>query len=120
MVKAVTSFGRSGVSDWLVQRVTAVILLSYFAFLAWVLLTGVTYVEWKNLFATTWMRVFSLMAVLSLGSHAWIGMWSVLTDYITERMLGSKGNALRIGAQLLCSLALFVYVIWGVQILWGN
>lgn len=120
MVKAVTSFGRSGVSDWLVQRVSAVILLAYFGFIAYVLLSGVTYAEWKHLFDATWMRLFSLMAVLSLGAHAWIGMWSVLTDYLTERMLGSKGNVLRIGAQLLCSLVLFVYVIWGIQILWGN
>ncbi len=120
MVKAVTSFGRSGVSDWLVQRVSAVILLAYFAFLAVVLLSGVSYVEWKSLFGSTWMRVFSLMALLSLGAHAWIGMWSVLTDYLTERMLGSKGNVMRIAAQLACSLVLFVYVIWGVQILWGN
>ncbi|TCO77814.1 succinate dehydrogenase subunit D [Chromatocurvus halotolerans] len=119
MVKVVTSFGRSGVSDWLVQRVSAVILLAYFLFVAWVLLAGVSYTEWKGLFEATWMRVFSLMALLSLGAHAWIGMWSVLTDYLTERMLGSKGNVLRILAQLLTTLALFVYVVWGVQILWG-
>lgn len=120
MVKAITSFGRSGVSDWLVQRVTAVILLAYFLFIAWVLLAGVSYTEWKSLFEATWMRVFSLMALLSLGAHAWIGIWSVLTDYLTERMLGNTGNILRIGAQLLTSLVLFVYVVWGVQILWGN
>ena len=29
MVKAVTSFGRSGLSDWLVQRVSGVILLAF-------------------------------------------------------------------------------------------
>jgi succinate dehydrogenase / fumarate reductase membrane anchor subunit len=120
MVKAVTSFGRSGVSDWLVQRVSAVILLAYFAYLAAVLLGGVTYSEWNALFDATWMRIFSLMALLALAAHAWIGMWSVLTDYLTERLMGTKGNVLRIGAQLLVSGALFVYVIWGVQILWGN
>ena len=30
MVRSVTSFGRSGLSDWLVQRVSGVILLAYF------------------------------------------------------------------------------------------
>ena len=29
MVRAVTSFGRSGLSDWLLQRFTAVVLLAY-------------------------------------------------------------------------------------------
>ena len=120
MVKAVTNFGRSGVSDWLVQRVSAVILLAYFLFIGWVLLSGVTYLEWRDLFSATWVRVFSLMALLSLGAHAWIGMWSVLTDYLTERTLGDRGNVVRLGAQLICSLLIFVYVIWGVQIIWGN
>ena len=32
MVTAVTSMGRSGLSDWLMQRVTAVILLAYFLY----------------------------------------------------------------------------------------
>ena len=33
MVTAVTSMGRSGLYDWMMQRVTAVILLAYFCFL---------------------------------------------------------------------------------------
>ena len=40
MVTAVTSFGRSGVSDWLVQRVSAVILLAYFLFIGVTLAGG--------------------------------------------------------------------------------
>ena len=65
------------------------------------------------------MRIFSLLAILSLAAHAWIGMWAVLTDYLTERLMGSKGNVLRISAQILCSLTIFVYVVWAIQILWG-
>ncbi len=119
MVTAVTSLSRSGLSDWLVQRVTAVILAAFFAFIALKLVGGVTYAEWAALFAQTWMKVFTLLAVLSLGAHAWIGMWGVFTDYLTERLMGSKGNVLRIGLQLLTSLALVVYVIWAVQIIWS-
>jgi succinate dehydrogenase / fumarate reductase membrane anchor subunit len=119
MVTAVTSFGRSGLSDWLVQRVSGVILLAYFLFLGYVLLGGVDYVGWKALFAQTSVKVFTLMALLSLAAHAWIGMWSVLTDYLTERLMGGTGNVLRISLQLLVVITIFVYVIWGVQILWG-
>jgi succinate dehydrogenase / fumarate reductase membrane anchor subunit len=119
MVTAVTSFGRSGLSDWLVQRVSGVILLAYFLFIGGALLGGVDYVSWKALFAQTWVKVFTLMALLSLAAHAWIGMWSVLTDYLTERLMGSTGNVLRIGLQLAVVIAIFIYVIWGVQILWG-
>jgi succinate dehydrogenase / fumarate reductase membrane anchor subunit len=119
MVTAVTSFSRNGLSDWLVQRVSAFVLLAYFGFLAWVLLSGVDYASWSALYQATWMRIFSLLALLSLAGHAWVGMWSVLTDYLTERTIGPVGNVLRIGAQLLCILLLFILVVWGIQILWA-
>lgn len=119
MVTAVTSFSRSGLSDWLVQRVSAYVLLAYFAFIAFVLLRGVDYAGWSALFDATWMRIFSLLALLALAGHAWVGLWSVLTDYLTERTLGPAGNVLRIGAQLGCILLLFIYVVWGIQILWS-
>ena len=119
MVTAVTSLSRSGLSDWLVQRVTAAILLAFFAFIAIKVAGGVNYAEWSALFDRTWMKIFALLAALSLAAHAWIGMWGVFTDYLTERLMGSKGNVLRIGLQLLTSLALVVYVIWAVQIIWA-
>ena len=119
MVTAVTSMGRSGLYDWLMQRVTAVILLAYFLFVGFVLLSGTDYEAWKTLYSQTWMRIFSLMALLSLGMHAWVGLWAVFTDYLTERMMGKSGNVLRFGAQVLSAIVMFSYLVWGVQILWG-
>ncbi|RLQ22965.1 succinate dehydrogenase, hydrophobic membrane anchor protein [Seongchinamella sediminis] len=119
MVKSVTSFGRSGPTDWLVQRVSGVILLAYFLCIGASLLGGVSYAEWRDMFAGTGMRIFTMLAILALAAHAWIGMWAVGTDYLTERMMGSKGNLLRLAFQIGCNLVLFIYVIWGVQILWG-
>ena len=119
MVTTVTSFGRSGLSDWLLQRVSAVILLAYGVFIVVNVAGGVDYAAWKALFAQTWVRIFSLLAILSLAVHAWIGLWAVFTDYLTERLLGKKGNGLRLACQIGSSLVLFIYVIWTVQILWG-
>ena len=39
MVTSVTSMGRSGLYDWLMQRVTAVILLAYFLYIGCVLVS---------------------------------------------------------------------------------
>ena len=119
MVPSVTSFSRTGLSDWLIQRVTSVILLAYFLLIAYQLMGSVDYTSWMRLFEQTWMKVFTLMAALSLAAHSWIGLWSVFTDYLTERMLGPKGNVIRLVSQLGASLALVGYVIWVVVIIWS-
>ena len=122
MVTAVTSMGRNGLADWVMQRVTAVVLLAYTLFITGVIFFGpsLDYAEWKALFALTWVRVFSLAALLSIAIHAWIGLWSVSTDYLTERLMGPKGNVLRLFFQAFIAIALFTYVVWGIQVLWGN
>ncbi len=119
MVTAVTSMGRSGLYDWLMQRISAVVLLAYFLFVGFIVVSGVDYASWKSLFGQTWMRVFSLMAFISLGVHAWVGVWGVLGDYFTERMMGRAGNPLRFLLQVLCGITMFTYLVWGIQILWG-
>jgi succinate dehydrogenase / fumarate reductase, membrane anchor subunit len=122
MVTAVTSFGRSGLSDWLVQRVTAIILLAYTLLIAGFVFfcSELSYATWTALFTTTWMRIFSLAAVLSIAAHAWIGLWSVSTDYFTERLMGPKGNVIRLAFQAVVAIVLFSYVVWGIEILWSN
>lgn len=120
MVTSVTSMGRSGLYDWLMQRITAVILLAYFLFIGGVVIGGdVNYDGWRELHSHTWMRVFSMLALFSLAMHAWVGLWAVFTDYLTERLMGTTGNVLRFGAQVASAIIMFTYVIWGIQILWG-
>lgn len=121
MVTAVTSFGRSGLYDWLVQRVSAVVMAAYAIFLtAFILCTPeMTYQVWSELYSCLAMRIFSLVTLISIAAHAWIGLWSVLTDYITGRMMGAKAMPLRLLAQVLMGLVTVTYVVWGVEILWG-
>ena len=114
MVASVTNYGRSGVYDHLVQRTSAVIIAVYTLFLFGFVVTSpdLQYAQWHGLFAQTWMKVFSLAALVSICAHAWIGMWTVSTDYI-------KKAAGRFLFQLVCVAAVFVYLVWGIQILWG-
>jgi succinate dehydrogenase / fumarate reductase membrane anchor subunit len=104
------------------QRVAGVILLCYFCFIGFVLVTNpdISYSEWRATFAPTWVRVFSVAALLSLVMHAWIGVWCVLTDYLTPRMLGDKADLLRGLATLASAITLFTYLVWGIDILWGS
>ena len=121
MVTTVTSFGRSGLYDWMVQRASAVVLAAYTFFIAgFILMTPeVTYEQWSGLFDALWVRVFSLGALVSLGVHAWIGLWAVLTDYLTERMMGDRALTIRITMQIILSVINVAYIVWGIEIIWG-
>lgn len=114
MVSSVTNLGRSGVYDHLIQRVSAYILALYTLFLLGFVIDnpGMDYLTWADLFRQTWFRIFSLLALLSIAGHAWVGLWTVITDYIQVAVP-------RFLVQAACGLAMFVYVAWGIQILWG-
>lgn len=114
MVRNVTSLSRSGLRDWLVQRVTAVILALYILFLVGFLMFNqpVTFEVWSALFENGFMRVFSFLALLSMVYHTWVGIWTVFTDYM-------KCPYLRLTLQVMVILALFSYLVWGVVIVWG-
>ena len=121
MVTQVTNFGRSGLSDWLVQRATAVILAAYFVTMVSFLICNpdMSYEQWKEFFDCTAMKAFSTATILAIVSHAWIGLWAVSTDYMTTRLMGTKGTVLRLLFQTFYSVVLFYYLVWGMQILWG-
>jgi len=82
MVTNVTNFSRSGLYDWMAQRVSAVVLAAYFLFLLGYLIAnpGLEYTQWHALFSANWMRIFSLLALVALSVHAWVGMWTISTD----------------------------------------
>lgn len=121
MVTAVTTFGRSGLSDWLIQRFSAIVLASYAVFLTvfLVITPELTYEIWAGLFSQLWMRVFTLLVLLSCAAHGWIGLWGVLTDYVTTRMMGNSALALRMIILTVYALITLTYLVWGVEILWG-
>ncbi|MAM70552.1 MAG: succinate dehydrogenase, hydrophobic membrane anchor protein [Gammaproteobacteria bacterium] len=121
MVTNVTSFGRSGLYDWVVQRVSAVFLLLYILFLVYVFATtpDMQYEDWQALFSGNAMRIGSLIALLSLCAHAWIGMWTIATDYLTPKMLGGSAGIVRFLFELVCLIVLFIYFVWCILILWS-
>jgi len=90
-VSQVMALSNSGLSDWVVQRATAVILTAYFTWvMAFFLLTpSIDYAVLTGFFASPAMKIAGTLAVLSTVAHAWIGLWTIGTDYC---VLLTSGN----------------------------
>lgn len=121
MVRIATSAGNSGISDWLIQRVSGVVMTAYFLFLAVWLAghKGLDFATWHALHQLTCMKIFNTLTLLSIVAHAWVGIWVVLTDYVTVRLLGPKATALRLVLEIGAIGLLVVYALWGLAIIWG-
>ncbi|EDP46919.1 succinate dehydrogenase, hydrophobic membrane anchor protein [Rickettsiella grylli] len=110
----VTSLSGNGLRDWLIQRVTSLVLAAYILFL----LAYIGYhhpldfTTWQHLFSHLSMRLFSTLFLFSLFWHAWVGLWTIVTDYI-------RWASLRLMVQLFIIMTLFLYLIWGLAIFWG-
>ena len=101
-----------GLRDWLVQRITAVIMALYTLIMLAVLFNkSFNYDSWKALFAQGWMRVATLLFAASLAWHAWVGMRDILMDYV-------KPTGWRLGLEVLVIAVLVIYGGWAAQILW--
>ncbi len=115
MVDRVVVGAHYGLRDWLVQRITAVVMAVYSVFMAGCLLFNehaAGYASWKAVFAGAGAKTFTLLFLLSLFYHAWIGVRDIVMDYV-------KPASIRLAIHVLVILALVLYVIWSVQILWG-
>lgn len=114
MVNRVVTGAHYGLRDWLAQRVTAAVMAVYVLSLAaWLLLQPqLDYDVWTGLFSSNIMRSFSLLFLLCLFYHAWIGVRDIVMDYVHPA-------GVRLLVHVLVILALVMYVIWSVQILWG-
>ena len=114
MVANISTLGRNGVHDYILIRASGIILAAYGLFLAgfFICTPDVTYHNWSALFQSIPMKIGTLLAMLALLVHAWIGTWQVLTDYVKCAML-------RDVLQFCCILIACSYAIFGIMIVWG-
>ena len=64
------------------------------------------------------MKAFSTMAILSTAAHGWIGMWTIGTDYIREHYFGGSATTARLIYQAGVVFGLFIYTLWGLEVIW--
>jgi len=114
MVKSVLGVNHQGLRDWVIQRVSAIIMATYTIWMVGYIAMhpGLTFAEWHNLFSEDWVKIVSLFFVLSLMFHAWIGIWTIFTDYV-------KPFVLRCILNIIVLLMLAACFFWAVLILWS-
>ncbi len=114
MVKRIVVGAHYGLRDWLIQRVSAVVMATGSVALAIYLLLHPHpgYDGWTRLFSISPVRAYALLFLLSLYYHAWVGVRDIAMDYV-------KPAGVRLAIHVLVILALILYAIWSVQILWG-
>ncbi len=113
MVKRVVVGAHYGLRDWLMQRITAVVmLLATLVFAAFFLMhPSVQFEDWQGFLSYQAVRVLALLFFLSLFLHAWVGVRDILMDYI-------KPVGVRLTLQVVVIVTLVSYALWTVSILW--
>lgn len=114
MSELISSSSRRGLRDWMIQRFSAILLLFYMLgiFFYFTAHPQLSYGEWHYLFSHHWMKIATLIFVLSLLFHAWVGVWTIFTDYVKPFVLRAILNS----AVLLILVACF---FWAILILWS-
>lgn len=113
-MRKILSASHVGLRNWLLQRITALVMALYMGVFAVLLvaLQPADYLVWRGLFVPLWVRLFTLLFFLSLMVHAWLGMCDIFNDYVpslrVEKVL-----------QGLVAMVLLGCAGWSASILWS-
>lgn len=102
-----------GLRDWLAQRMTAVLMAVFtLVLLAQLLMPGALgYDRWAAIFSQQWMKLLTLVTILALAYHAWVGVRDIWMDYV-------KPVGARLTLQALSIVWLLGCAGWAIQVLW--
>ena len=102
----------SGLRAWALQRLTAIYLGLYLLLLSAVLVSAPpgSSADWNVLLAGPWTSLATLLLIVSLLLHAWVGVRDILIDYVKPVGIKLPLLALVIGYLAVCGL-------WAAQII---
>jgi succinate dehydrogenase / fumarate reductase membrane anchor subunit len=114
MVINQASLKRNGVQDYVTLRASAAVISAFAIFMVYFFIATpvITFDVWQGLFASIYMKAFTLITLLAILMHVRIGLWQVLTDYV-------KPHKLRIVLQFVLNFIAIAYVAIGLFVLWS-
>lgn len=103
-----------GFWDWIIQRVSAILVGAYALFLMgyFVIYQPIYFAQWQSLYNHILMKCLTFLVIVSVLWHAWIGLWTVLTDYVHHKPL-------RLLLEIIIFLLLVGYFAFAIETLWG-
>ena len=104
-----------GLGDWLLQRITAVVMAVYSLWMAGIRVAcrPSGHAGWKAFFEGGMVRIATLVFTAALLYHAWVGVRDIIMDYM-------KPASVRLVAMMVVALALLAEFFWAAAILWGR
>ena len=102
---------------WNIQRYSALIMLMYFIYVISFIINAegqINFFTWSNFFLSFETRFFTSLTCILILIHAYIGLWTVGTDYLTERTLGFLNKPLSKIAVLIQRIYLFTIIVLGI------
>lgn len=113
-----TNYGRDGFNDWVIQRITAIFIFFYvvivYIYICFYVknIKDLSYEKWLLLFfGKDLFKALTTIAIVCMLIHAWIGVWTVITDYI-------KWYFIRFVLQIFINLLFFIVFFIFISDLW--
>ena len=97
MVTKLYKLKKTGIFDYVLVRVTAVIQAVYFSVITfyWLVNKDFNYEQLSSFFDILLIEIFTIIVAISIAYHSIKGIWNVATDYLTQAQIGASARVLR-------------------------
>ena len=103
-----------GLLLWNLQRYSSLFIFTYLVYLVvFIYSNDLDFFSWSDFFLSFQNRIVSSVVFLLIILHAFIGLWTVGTDYLTNRTLGFLNKSVSEYANFLRKMYYFVFVLLG-------
>ncbi len=111
--------GHWGMTGFLVQHLSSLVLAAYILCLSgyFIAVPVIDGEALRSFFGHLSMKIFSLVALLSFVAHAWVGLWTVGTDYIRPHYFGQFAALVRFLYHALVVILLAGQSLWWLSLI---
>ena len=108
-----------GLLLWNLQRYSSLFIFTYLVYLVvFIYSNDLDFFSWSDFFLSFQNRIVSSVVFLLIILHAFIGLWTVGTDYLTNRTLGFLNKSVSEYANFFFFLYSYDFVLLGRLYLW--